>query len=90
LCGDGGANLAEGGRDIGGCVDNEGGAGVADGDADELHTSLMSAEGAEQGVVFLGLGGEPLLLAHVPTQSDIEENGGANFISITKPNVERA
>ena len=48
LCGDGGVDLCEGGRDVGRRV-AEGGAGVTDGDAHELDASSISSEGAKEG-----------------------------------------
>ena len=54
FCGDGAADFGEGRCDVSrGIV--EGGAGVADRDADELDASLISSEGAKEGLVLLGL-----------------------------------
>jgi hypothetical protein len=50
----GGADFGEAGRNVGrGVV--KGGAGVADRDEHEVHPALVSASGAEEGVVLLGL-----------------------------------
>ena len=73
---DGGADLGEGGRDVGGgIVESE--ICVADGDADELDASQISSEGAEDGVVLLGLLGELVVATEVPTKADLEEDKGA-------------
>ncbi len=53
LGGDGGANLGESGCEVVRSV-GEGGAGVADGDADELYASPLFAKGCEEGEVFVG------------------------------------
>jgi hypothetical protein len=59
-----GASHGEGGDDVGrGIV--EGGASVADGDANELDVSPISSKGANEGVVLLGLLGELIVAAEV-------------------------
>ena len=74
--GDGGADLGEGARDV--CLGIvEGGADVADGDADELYASPISSETAKEGGVLLGLLGELVVAAEVPAKSDLEEYEGA-------------
>jgi hypothetical protein len=55
----------------------EGGAGVAVGDANELDSAPISSEGANKGVVFLGLLGELDLEADVPSKADLEKDEGA-------------
>ncbi len=42
------------------------GAGVADGDPDELDASHVSSEGAEEGVVLRGLLGDLIFAAEIP------------------------
>ncbi len=54
LGGDGWADLGEGSCEVVRSVD-EGGAGVADGDADELDASPIFAEDCEEGEVLVGL-----------------------------------
>jgi hypothetical protein len=75
LGGDTGASHGEGGRDVGrGIV--EGGAGVADGDVDELDASPISSKGAKEGMVLLGLLGDLAVAAEVPVEADLEEDEG--------------
>jgi hypothetical protein len=71
--GDGGADLGEGGRDVGRRV-LEDGPGVADVDADELDASPISSKGLKEGILFLGLLAELLLTAEVPAKTDLEED----------------
>ena len=55
----------------------EGGAGVADGDTNELDASPISSEGAKEGVIILGLFGELIVLAEVPAKGDLEDHKGS-------------
>ena len=66
----------EGGRDVGRGIVKDG-AGVADGDANELDASPISSEDAKEGVVLLGILGELVVAAEVPAESDLEEEEGA-------------
>ena len=72
LGGDRGADLGEGICEVVRSVD-EGSAGVADGDANELNASPIFAEGCEEGEVFLGLLFAFLMAAEVPVVADLEE-----------------
>ena len=72
------ADFGEGGREVVRGVD-EGSAGVADGDADELHASPVFAEGCEEGEVFVGLLVVFLMAAEVPAEADLEEEKAAIF-----------
>jgi len=67
------AGLGEGDRDVGRRVE-EGSAGVADGDADELDASPISSEGAKEGVEFLGLLGVLFVEAEVSEKADLEKD----------------
>ena len=68
--GDGGADLGEGGREVGrGVVD--GGTRVAVGDADELDASPISSEGAKRWVGLLDLLEEFVMAAEVPAKADL-------------------
>ena len=66
----------EGGRDVGRGI-KEGGAGVADVDAEELDASPISSKGAKEEVVLLGLLGELVVAAEVHAKANLEENEGA-------------
>ena len=72
LGGDRGADLGEGICEVVRSVD-EGSAGVADGDANELNASPIFAEGCEEGEVFVGLPFVFLMAAEVPAEADLEE-----------------
>ena len=61
---DGGADLLREGDREGGRSVVEGGAGVADGDANEFDASLISLDGAKEGVVLLALLNDFVLLGN--------------------------
>jgi hypothetical protein len=74
--GDGGADLGEGGRNVGRRV-VEDDAGVADGDSYELDASSVSSESAnEEGIMLYPLS-ELVLAAEVHAKADLEEDEGA-------------
>jgi hypothetical protein len=73
--GEGGADLVEGGREVGRRV-VEASAGVTDGDTDELDASLASSEGAEGGVL-LGMLCELVLAAEFHAKADLELDEGS-------------
>ncbi len=75
LGGDGGADFGESYGEVVRGVD-EGGAGVADGDADEVDAVPVFAKGGEQGEVFIGLLGVFIVSAKVPAKADLEEDEG--------------
>jgi hypothetical protein len=79
LGGDGGADLGEDSCEVVRSVD-EGGAGVADGDANELAASLLFAEGCEEREILVGLLIVFLVAAKVPAKADLEEEEGAVFL----------
>ena len=76
--GDGGADLGEGGCEVVRGVD-EGGAGVAYGDAYELDASPVFAEDCEKGEVFFVLLGVFLVAAEVPAEAGLEDDEGTIF-----------
>ena len=69
---DGGADLGEGICEVVRSVD-EGSAGVADGDADELDASPIFAKGCEKGEVLVGLLVVFLMASEIPAKADLEE-----------------
>ncbi len=73
---DGMADLGEGGREVVHGVD-EGGAGTADGDADEVDSSPISATGGQQGEVLVGLLSVLLVIAEVHAKAHLYEDDGA-------------
>ncbi len=79
LGGDRGANLGEGGCEVVRCVD-KGGAGVTDGDANELDASPVFAKGCEKGEILVGLLVVFLMATEVPTEADFEKEEGAVFL----------
>ena len=74
--GDGGADLGEGGCEVVRGVD-EGGAGMADGDAYELDSCPIASRGGEQGEVLVGLLGVFLMASEVPAKADLDKDEGA-------------
>ncbi len=78
LGGDERAGLGEGSCEVVRIV-GEGGAGVADGDADELDASPIFAEGCEKGEVLVGMLFVFLIATEVPAEADLEEEEGAIF-----------
>ncbi len=73
---DGWADFGEGGRDFVHGVE-EGGAGMADGDAHELDSSPVSAEGGEQGEVLVGILGVLLVATEEHAEAHLYEDDGA-------------
>ena len=49
---------------------------MANGDADEIHASPISSQGAEEEVILLGLLCALVVEAEVPAKADLKENEG--------------
>ncbi len=55
-------------------------AGVSNWEGDEIHCSPMFLEGRDERGVFLGLGGELIFATKVSTESNLDDDNGAEFL----------
>ncbi len=72
------ADFGEGGREVVNGVD-EGSDSVADGDAYEFDSSLVSAKGGEQGEILVGILGVLLVTTEVSAEVHLYDDNGAIF-----------